>query len=73
MLIRFLGLSIDERFMTHRRRSTSAAGIITAVTALVLFEYRYFVNHIWNWDLLAVGLTFVVIKLALMSYFYLTD
>ena len=73
MLIRFLGLSIDERFMTHRRRSTSAAGIITAVTALVLFEYRYFVNHVLNWDLLAVGLTFVVIKFALMTYFYLTD
>lgn len=73
MLIRFLGLSIDERFLTHRRRSTSAAGIITAITALVLFEYRYFVNHILNWDLLAVGLTFVVIKLVLMTYYYMTD
>ncbi len=71
--MKFLGKVLDERFWEHRRRSTSIAGIVTAVLALCLFEYRFLVNHRWSWDLLAVGLTFVVIKLALMTWYYLTD
>ncbi len=71
--MRILGKLVDERFWAHRQRSTSVAGIVTAVLALCLFEYRYFVDHRWNWDLLAVGLTFVVVKLALMTWYYLTD
>jgi hypothetical protein len=64
---------VDERFLEYRRRSTSTAGIVTAVLALLLFEYRYFVNHRWSWDLFAVGLTFVVIKLALMAWYYINS
>ena len=69
----FLKKLFDERFFEHRRRSTSVAGIAAAVLALCLFEYRYFVNHLLNWDLLAVGLTFVAIKMGMMTWFYLTD
>lgn len=69
----FLSRTIDERFLAHRRQSTSIAGIICAVLAICLFEWRYFVDHHWNWDLLAIGLTFVVVKLALMVFYYLTD
>ncbi len=68
-----LDKEIDERFWTHRQRSTSIAGIVCAVTALVLFEYRYFAQHRADWDLLAVGLIFVVVKLALMLWYRLTD
>ena len=64
---------IDERFLTHRRRSTSTAGITCAVAALVLFEYRYFVEGVKNWDLFFIGATFVVVKLALMTWHYVTD
>jgi len=64
---------LDERFFAHRRRSTSAAGIASAVLAIVLFEYRFLRFHVWDWNLLAVGLTFVAIKLALMTWYYLTD
>ena len=64
---------IDERFFAHRRRSTSIAGVAGAELALVLFFYRHYVDHVWNWDLLAVGATFVVVKLALMTWYYLTD
>lgn len=71
--MKVLGKEIDERFLTHRRRSTSIAGIVCAVTSLVLFEYRYFVQHHADWDLLAVGAVFVVIKLTLMVWFHLTD
>lgn len=69
MRIPFVGSHIDERFLDHRRRSTSTAGIACAVLALALFEYRYFVNHRLEWDLLAVGALFVVLKLVLMFWY----
>ena len=69
----FWSRAIDERFLTHRRRSTSIAGMIGATLALLLFAYRYYVNHVWSWDLFAIGVTVVVVKLALMTWYYLTD
>jgi len=70
--MKFFGKVIDERFLAHRRQSTSIAGIVGALTAIGLFEWRYCVNHQWSWDLLAVALTFVGIKLGLMAWYYLT-
>lgn len=64
---------IDERFLTHRRQATSTAGIIGGALAICLFAYRYYSDHVWSWDLLAVGLTFVGVKLALMTWYFLTD
>ena len=64
---------VDERFLDHRRRSTSLAGVIGGALAICLFAYRYYINHVWSWDLLAVGLTIVAVKLALMTWYYLTD
>jgi hypothetical protein len=63
----------DERFLTHRRRSTSIAGMFAAALALSLFLYRHYTSGVWNMDLLAVGAVFVLIKLALMTWYYLTD
>lgn len=71
--MKVLGKEIDERFWTHRRRSTGIAGIVCAVTSLLLFEYRYFVQHRVEWDLLAVGLIFVLVKLTLMVWYHVTD
>ena len=71
--MKIFGKVIDERFLTHRRRSTSIAGIVCALTAIGLFEYRFWVNHVWSWDLLAIALVFVAVKLALMAWYYLTD
>jgi len=73
MRIPLLGWQIDERFLTHRRRSTSAAGVFGAFVALGLFAYRFYVDDLWSWDLLAVVATFVVIKLVLMTWYFLTD
>ncbi len=64
---------VDERFWTHRQRSTSLAGIATGVTAICLFYYRFLHDRVFNWDLLAVGLVFVFLKLGLMAYYTLTD
>jgi hypothetical protein len=64
---------VDERFLNHRLRSTSLAGIVGGILAIVLFEYRYLVNHVWSWDLLAVALTIVAVKLAAMAWYLFTD
>ncbi len=69
----FLNKLLDERFLAHRQRSTSIAGIVVTILSLLAFEYRLLFKHVWNWDLLAVGLTFVAIKVTVMTYFYLTD
>jgi hypothetical protein len=71
--VTILSKVIDERFLTHRRQATSTAGIIGAVLAICLFAYRFYIDHILSWDLLAVGLTFVGVKLALMAWYFLTD
>ena len=73
MRIPILGRSIDERFLDRRRRSTSLAGIVGTITAVGLFEYRYFHDHFWSWDLLAVALTFAGVKLAVMCWYLVTD
>jgi hypothetical protein len=73
MNIPVVGKVIDERFFDHRLRSTSAAGIIGGVVAILLFAYRYYFNHIFSWDLLAVSLTIVGVKLAVMLWYRLTD
>jgi len=68
-----LGRFVDERFLAHRQRSTSAAGIAGGVVAVLLFAYRFYVDHIFSWDLLAVSITVVAVKLSLMSWYYVTD
>jgi len=71
--VSILARIFDERFLAHRRRSTSTAGMATAAGALVLFEYRYVVSHVANWDLLAVGAAFVVVKISLMVWYAIHD
>jgi protein-S-isoprenylcysteine O-methyltransferase Ste14 len=71
--IPLLGKFVDERFLEHRRRSSSIAGIVSAVTALLLFEYRLLHDHTWSWDLLSVGLLFVVVKLSLFTWYRVND
>jgi hypothetical protein len=70
MMIPLLKIPVDERFLDYRRRSTSVAGIAGGVLSLLLFEYRLLVDHYWSWDLLAVGITFVVVKLAVMAWHF---
>ncbi len=72
-LSRIFGKMIDERFLNHRLKSSSVGGIAGAVVAVGLFEYRYFVNHFWSWDLFAVAVTIVGVKLAVMAWYLITD
>jgi hypothetical protein len=64
---------VDERFLEHRRRSTSTAGIAMGVLAILLFAYHFYVQHRWSWDLFAIFMGFIVIKMSLMLWYSLTD
>jgi len=68
-----LGKLVDERFLSHRRRALTIAGLIGFVVADLLFGYRYYVNHIWSWDLLAVVLTVAVVYIALVIWYLVTE
>lgn len=63
----------DERFLVHRLKSTSLAGVVGGVTAVAIFSWRYYVDHLWSWDLFAVALTIVGVKLAAMAWYRLRD
>jgi len=73
MKIPIIGVNIDERFLEHRRRSTSIAGIVGGIVAVGLFVYRLWFDHLWNWDLFAVGATIAAVKLAMMAWYLYTD
>ncbi len=69
----FLGKFVDERFLEHRRRSTSMAGILGALLAVALFEFRLFHDHTISWDLFAVVLLMVAVKMSMMLWFRFND
>ena len=73
MNIPILGRFIDERFLEHRRRSTSLAGIAGAFVALGLFAYHYFAHGLLEWELFAVAATVAVVKVILMIWYRFTD
>lgn len=64
---------VDERFLQHRLRSSSAGGIAGGLLALGLFGYRYYVDAVWSWDLLAVASTVICVKVTLMIWYRVTD
>ena len=73
MKLPFLRNVLDERFFEHRRRSTSLAGVLGAMVAVLLFAWRLYADQVWNWDLAAVAATFIAVKLSLMTWYHLTD
>jgi hypothetical protein len=64
---------VDERFLTHRLRSTSAGGVAGAAVAGALCVYRLWFDEVYSWDLFAVLATMVVVKLALMLWYRSRD
>jgi hypothetical protein len=71
--IPILGKLVDERFLEHRRRSSSLAGIIGACLAICLWYYRLVFNHFWSWDLFAVAITIVAVKMCLFAWYRFND
>ena len=73
MNIPIVGRLIDERFLNHRLKSTSWGGMTGGALATGLFAYRYYIGHVWSWDLLAVAGTIVAVKLAVLVWYLTTD
>lgn len=73
MSISVLGHVVDERFLNHRLRSTSLAGIIGGLLSIFPFSYRFYAKGIWSWDLFTVAITIVLVKLSAMAWFRFTD
>ena len=73
MKIPFFGRVVDKRFLNHRLRSTSLAGIVGGVMAGLLFAYRCYFSGVWSWDLLAVAVAIVGTKLVMMAWYLVTD
>lgn len=73
MKIPLLGRAIDERFLQHRLKSSSLGGVVGGMFAILLWAYRFYVNHVWSWDLFAVVLVIVGVKWAVMGWYLLTD
>ncbi|MHB0971905.1 MAG: hypothetical protein ACYC7A_21250 [Thermoanaerobaculia bacterium] len=72
MNIPLIGRFIDERFLEHRRRSTSLAGVAGGFVAIGLWSWRYYFDHVWSWDLFAVVMTIVTMKVILMTWYRIT-
>ncbi len=69
--IPFLNKFVDERFLEHRRRSSSIAGFATLILALCIFEYQLIFNHVIGWDMAAIMLTFAVVKMSMFTWYRL--
>ena len=65
--------AIDERFLDHRRRASSVGGIVGGVLATLLWAYHWYFDHRFSWDLFAVALAIVGVKMALMAWYTLRD
>ena len=64
---------VDERFLQHRRRASSNAGIACAVLALLLAFWRFYHDHVVSRDLIAVFATFLIVKYVLFFWYRRTD
>ena len=68
-----LTAAIDERFLTHRLKSTSIGGQAAIAVAGGLWFYRHFSDHIWSWDLFAVIATMALVKVTVLVWYRLRD
>ena len=60
---------VDERLREHHRRSSTAAVVAGALTALALLEYHLLVEHTIAWDLIALIYVMGGTKIALMLWY----
>ena len=64
---------IDERFLEHRRRSSTFAMMAGALLAGSLFEYHLIAQHRIDWDLAAVLLAMIITKYSAFTWFRFHD
>lgn len=64
---------VDERFLDHRRRSSTFGMMAGAVLSGGLFEYDLIRYHRFDWQLAVVLFGMVVAKLSAFTWFRLHD
>jgi hypothetical protein len=64
--------TIDERFLTHRLRSTSIGSLAAVLLAAAMFFYNI-AHHIIRWDLFAIVATAAVVKMAVLVWYRIND
>ncbi len=73
--IPILNKFVDERFLEHRRRSSSRGRHHRgSFSPSCIFEYRFFHDHFWSWEMGAiVAVTIVVLKMMLFAWYRMND
>ena len=69
----FFKKTVDERFLLHRYKSTSHAGILAAFVMAGWFFYEQIVNGIVRYDFLIVLWIMAFTKLFFMSWYHFRD
>jgi len=64
--------TIDERFLTHRLRSTSNGGLAGVLVAGGFFFYALW-HDVIRWDLFTIVATAAAVKIASLVYYRITD
>lgn len=64
---------VDERFLEHRRRSSSVASFAGAIIAVGIFEYRILWEHRISWDLLAIVAAMAAVKMGTFAWYRMND
>ena len=64
---------IDERFLTHRLRSTSIGGLAGLLLTAAFFFYNLLTADFIRWDLFAIIATAAVVKISVLIYYRITD
>jgi ABC-type phosphate/phosphonate transport system permease subunit len=64
---------MDERYLMHRLRSTSIAGIVGAVAIGSWILYQFYVKDIFRWDLFVILMIIGLVKIGAMIYYRRTD
>jgi hypothetical protein len=63
----------DERYLIHRLKSTSVAGMVGGVLMGIWILYQYFKEAVFRWDLMSILLIMGVVKLSLLLYYRKTN
>lgn len=65
--------TVDERFLLHRYKSTSHAGVLAALLMGGWFSYDQIVNGVIRTDFLIVLAAMAAVKLTFMTWYHLRD
>ncbi|MDQ3284009.1 MAG: hypothetical protein M3Q69_21605 [Acidobacteriota bacterium] len=65
--------TIDERFLMHRQRSTSIAGLTGVALLWVLFMYDLLTHRVIRWDYFGILTTMAVVKMSVLVWYRIND